>query len=43
VRGAIEIFFRDIKMFRRIATRYQKTDACLAAMIDLVAIVLSTR
>jgi len=29
--------------FRRIATRYEKTDTCFAAMINLVAIVLWTR
>jgi hypothetical protein len=30
--------FRAIKAFRRIATRYEKTDRCCAAMINLVAV-----
>ena len=42
-RHLVENFFCDIKMFRRIATRYEKTDTCFAAMINLVAIVLWTR
>lgn len=36
-RHLIENFFCDIKQFRRIATRYDKTDASYAAMINLVA------
>ena len=39
----VENFFCKIKAFRRIATRYEKTDTCFAAMINLVAIVLWTR
>jgi transposase len=42
-RHLIENFFCKIKAFRRIATRYEKTDACFASMINLVAIVLSTQ
>jgi len=36
-------FFCGIKAFRRIATRYEKTDKCFAAMVNLVATVLWTR
>jgi transposase len=36
-------FFCAIKAFRRIATRYEKTDKCFAAMINIDAIVLWTR
>jgi hypothetical protein len=32
-----------VKAFRRIATRYKKTDKCFAAIINLVATVLRTR
>jgi transposase len=42
-RHLVENFFCKIKVFRRIATRYEKTDTCFAAMINLVAIVLWTR
>jgi len=42
-RHLVENFFCKIKAFRRIATRYEKTDTCFAAMINLVAIVLWTR
>lgn len=42
-RHLVENFFCAIKAFRRIATRYEKTDTCFAAMIDLVAGVLWTR
>jgi hypothetical protein len=35
-------FFCSIKAFRRIATRYEKTDKCFAAIINLVAAVLWT-
>jgi transposase len=42
-RHLIENFFCKIKAFRRIATRYEKTDACFAAMINLVGIVLWTQ
>lgn len=36
-RHLIENFFCKIKHFRRIATRYEKTDASYTAMINLVA------
>ena len=42
-RHLVENFFCKIKVFRRIATRYEKTDKCFAAMINAVAIVLCTR
>ena len=42
-RHLVENFFCQIKVFRRIATRYEKTDMCFAAMINLVGIVLWTR
>jgi transposase len=42
-RHLVENFFCSIKAFRRIATRYEKTDKCFAAIINLVAIVLWTR
>jgi transposase len=42
-RHLVENFFCALKAFRRIATRYEKTDACFAAMINIVAVVLWTR
>jgi len=36
-----ENFFRKLKQFRRIATRYEKTGASFAAMIHLAATVLA--
>ena len=42
-RHLVENFFGQIKGFRRIATRYEKTDSCYAAMIFLVAVLLRTR
>ena len=42
-RHLVENFFCSIKAFRRIATRYEKTDRCFTAMINLVAVVLWTR
>ena len=42
-RHLVENFFCKIKEFRRIATRYEKTDTCYAAMINLVGAVLWTR
>jgi transposase len=36
-RHLIENFFCKLKAFRRIATRYEKTDACFAGLINLVA------
>ena len=42
-RHPVENLFCKIKAFRRIATHYEKTDTCFAAMINPVAIVLWTR
>jgi transposase len=42
-RHLVENFFCALKAFRRIATRYEKTDTCFAAMVNLVATVLRTR
>ena len=42
-RHLVENFFCKIKQFRRIATRYDKTDTSFAAMIHLAGIVLATR
>ncbi len=42
-RHLVENFFCQIKAFRRIATRYEKTDTCFAAMVYLVGAVLWTR
>lgn len=38
----IENFFCRIKAFRRIATRYEKTDACFTAMLYAVNIIIMT-
>jgi transposase len=37
-RYRVECFFHDLKRFRRIATRYEKTAACYAAMICVACI-----
>jgi transposase len=42
-RHLVENFFCKIKGFRRIATRYDKTDTSFAAMIHLVGSVLVVR
>jgi transposase len=42
-RHLVENFFCSIKAFRRVATRYEKTDKCFASMVNLVATVLWTR
>ncbi len=42
-RHLVENFFCKLKEFRRIATRYDKTDTSFAAMIQLVGTVLTTR
>ena len=42
-RHLVENFFCQIKAFRRIATRYEKTDRCFASMIYLVGALLWTR
>jgi transposase len=33
----------SLKAFRRIATRYEKTDACFAGLLNLVASFLASR
>ena len=35
-RHLIENFFCSIKAFRRIATRYEKTDKCFSSMLNIV-------
>ncbi|MDR3435407.1 transposase, partial [Telmatospirillum sp.] len=42
-RHLVEYFFCKIKSFRRIATRYEKTDQSFAAMIHLVASEIALR
>ena len=42
-RHLVENFFCAIKNYRRIATRYDKTDQSFAAMINLVALRLAVR
>ncbi len=42
-RHLVENFFCDLKAFRRIATRYEKTDTCFAALLNLVATFLAIR
>jgi transposase len=42
-RHLIENFFCKLKAFRRIATRYEKTDKSFSAMIHLVGTVLAIR
>jgi len=42
-RHLIENFFCQLKAFRRIATRYEKTDACFAGLVSLVAAFLALR
>ena len=42
-RHLIENFFCKLKEFRRIATRYEKTDESFRAMIHLVGSLLATR
>jgi transposase len=41
-RHLIENFFCKLKAFRRIATRYEKTDTCFAGLINLVGAFLSS-
>jgi transposase len=40
-RHLIENFFCQLKAFRRIATRYEKTDACFTGFLNLVAAFLA--
>jgi transposase len=42
-RHLVENFFCSLKAFRRIATRYEKTDACYAGLLNLVASFLASR
>lgn len=42
-RHLVENFFCDLKQFRRIATRYEKTDSSFAAMIHLVGSMMALR
>ena len=42
-RHLVENYFAKIKEFRRIATRYEKTDTSFAGMIDLVTTVIAIR
>ena len=42
-RHLIENFFCKLKAFRRLATRYEKTDASFAGFINLVATFLAAR
>jgi transposase len=42
-RHLIENFFCSLKAFRRIATRYEKTDPCFAGVLNLVAAFLASR
>ena len=41
LRYRVECFFHDLKRFRRVATRYEKTAACYAAMAYLACTWLS--
>lgn len=42
-RHLVENYFAKIKQFRRIATRYEKTAACYAGMVNLAALYLETK
>jgi transposase len=42
-RNLVEKFFCSLKAFRRIATRYEKTDASFAGILNLVAAFLLLR
>ena len=42
-RHLIENFFCRLKAFRRVATRYEKTDACFAGFVNLVAACLASQ
>jgi transposase len=42
-RHLVENFFCSIKAFRRIATRYEKTDTCFEGFLNLVALFLASR
>jgi transposase len=42
-RHLVENFFCDLKNFRRIATRYDKTDQSVAAMTNLASSAMALR
>lgn len=42
-RHLVENFFCNLKQFRRVATRYDKTDCSYAAMVNITATVLAMR
>lgn len=42
-RHLVENFFCQLKAFRRIATRYDKTDQSFAGFVSLVAAILAIR
>ena len=42
-RHLVENYFAKIKEYRRVATRYDKTDTSFSGMIDLVATVVAVR
>jgi len=42
-RHLVENFFCSMKAFRRIATRYEKTDPCFAGFVNLAASFLASR
>ena len=42
-RHLVENYFARIKQYRRIATRYEKTDSSYAGMVDLAAIIIAIR
>lgn len=42
-RRLVENFFCSLKAFRRVATRYEKTNACFAAFVNHVASFLASR
>ena len=42
-RHLVENFFAKLKAFRRVATRYEKTDTSFAAMVYLASSVIATR
>ena len=42
-RHLVENFFCSLKAFRRIATRYEKTDASFAGLLNLVASFIASR
>ena len=42
-RHLVENFFCNLKQYRRIATRYDKTDQSFAAMINLAGVVMALK